>query len=452
MTENMSDFPYLPHTERDIDEMMNYLNIKDINELYQDVPQLFNKDLNLPSSLSELEVKEKLFDLSDFNKNIQEFGIFRGAGVYNHYIPTVVYSIASNRNFLTAYTPYQAEVSQGTLQILFEYQTLICELTGMEVANSSMYDGASALAEAILMAKRINGRNKVLISDLIHPEYYEVTKTYIEAQDMELIEIIHNHQTAQIDIQDLKNKISKEVSCVVVSYPNFFGVIEDLQEIRENVPEDIILIVSTYPISLGLLESPGCFGVDIVVGEGQSLGNLPSFGGPGLGFFASKEKYIRKMPGRIIGETVDKDGKRGFVMVLQTREQHIRRERSTSNICSNQAHNALLASIYLNVMGEKGLKEVALQCYHKAHYLANKLLETDKFEMVYQGPFFNEFVMKSKIDPVYMNKKLIEQRYFGPLPLKKFFPQKGDQILFSVTELNKKRDIDFLCSFLEGLS
>jgi glycine dehydrogenase subunit 1 len=448
----MNDFPYLPHTERDIDEMMNFLNIKDINELYQDVPQLFNKDLDLPSFLSELEVKERLTDLSEFNKNIQEFGIFRGAGVYNHYIPTSVYSIASNRNFLTAYTPYQAEVSQGTLQILFEYQTLICELTGMEVANSSMYDGASALAEAILMAKRINGRNKVLVSKLIHPEYYEVSKTYIEAQDMELIEIEYNHKTAQLDIQDLKSKISDKVSCVVVSYPNFFGVIEDLKEIRDNIPEDVILIVSTYPIALGLLESPGYFGADIVVGEGQSLGNFPSFGGPGLGFFASKEKFIRKMPGRIIGETVDKEGKRGFVMVLQTREQHIRRERSTSNICSNQAHNALLASIYLNVMGKNGIKEVAMQCYHKSHYLADKLLETGKFEKVFQGPFFNEFVMKSKIDPEYMNKKLFEQRYFGPLPLKKFFPQNIDQILFCATELTKKRDVDFLCSFLEGLS
>jgi len=448
----MIDFPYLPHTEKDIEDMMHFLGIKDIDELYQDVPKLYDKELNLPTSLSELEVKERLNDLSSCNINIDEFGILRGAGVYNHYIPATVYSIASNRNFLTAYTPYQAEVSQGTLQILFEFQTLICELSGMEVANSSMYDGASALAEAILMAKRINGKNKALVSNLVHPEYYEVAKTYVEAQDMELEEIKYNQKTAQLDIQDLKSKISSEVSCVAVSYPNFFGVIEDLREIRENIPENIIFIVVTYPISLGILESPGYFGADIVVGEGQSLGSFTSFGGPGLGFFASKEKFIRKMPGRIIGETVDKEGKRGFVMVLQTREQHIRREKSTSNICSNHAHNALLASIYLNVMGKEGLKEVALQCYHKSHYLANKLLETEKFELVFQGPFFNEFVMKSKIDPIYMNKKLLEQHYFGPLPLKRFFSEIENQVLFCVTELVKKREMDFLCSFLEGLS
>jgi len=249
----MIDFPYLPHTEKDIEDMMHFLGIKDIDELYQDVPKLYDKELNLPTSLSELEVKERLNDLSSCNINIDEFGILRGAGVYNHYIPATVYSIASNRNFLTAYTPYQAEVSQGTLQILFEFQTLICELSGMEVANSSMYDGASALAEAILMAKRINGKNKALVSNLIHPEYYEVAKTYVEAQDMELEEIKYNQKTAQLDIQDLKSKISSEVSCVAVSYPNFFGVIEDLREIRENIPENIIFIVVTYPISLGIL-------------------------------------------------------------------------------------------------------------------------------------------------------------------------------------------------------
>lgn len=217
----MIDFPYLPHTEKDIEDMMHFLGIKDIDELYQDVPKLYDKELNLPTSLSELEVKERLNDLSSCNINIDEFGILRGAGVYNHYIPATVYSIASNRNFLTAYTPYQAEVSQGTLQILFEFQTLICELSGMEVANSSMYDGASALAEAILMAKRINGKNKALVSNLVHPEYYEVAKTYVEAQDMELEEIKYNQKTAQLDIQDLKSKISSEVSCVAVSYPNF---------------------------------------------------------------------------------------------------------------------------------------------------------------------------------------------------------------------------------------
>lgn len=448
----MNKFPYLPHTNEDIKEMMDFLNIKEINELYADVPSLFDKELNIPSAMSEMELKERLKDLSNLNKNIQEFGIFRGAGIYNHYIPTLVYSLASNRNFLTAYTPYQAEVSQGTLQILFEYQTLISELTGMEVSNSSMYDGASALAEAILMSKRINGKNEVLISSLVHPEYYEVSQTYVEAQGMKLIKIDYIKETGQVDLKDLKEKITSETSCVVVSYPNFFGIIEDLQEIRNNIPENIVFIVSTYPISLGLLEAPGKFGADIVVGEGQSLGNVPSLGGPGLGFFATREKYIRKMPGRIIGETTDKENKRGFVMILQTREQHIRREKSTSNICSNHAFNALLASIYLNVVGKDGIKEIALQNYYNAHYLLKKLLETEKFELAFEAPFFNEFVLKSYIDPQRINSELLKQNYFGPLPLMKYFPDKKNEVLFCATELTKKRDIEFLCTFLEGLS
>jgi glycine dehydrogenase subunit 1 len=448
----MNDFPYLPHTQKDIEEMFSFLGIKDIDELYRDIPALFKGELNIPSGLSELEVKERLTDLSQMNKNMEEYGIFRGAGIYNHYIPSVIYPLASNRNFLTAYTPYQAEVSQGTLQILYEYQTQICNLTGMEVSNSSMYDGASALAEAILMAKRINGKNHVLMSKLVHPEYQEVSKTYVEVQGMNIEQIGYLSETGQLDLDDLTSKITQETSCVVVSYPNFFGVIEDLKAIREKVPSDVIFIVVTYPISLGLLETPGKFGVDIVVGEGQSLGNTPSFGGPGLGIFASKKKYIRKMPGRIIGETVDQDGKRGFCMILQTREQHIRREKATSNICSNHAFNALLASLYMNVMGKQGIREVSLQNYHKAHYLAKKLVETEKFKPVFDGPFFNEFVLESKIDPDLLNEKLLEQHYFGPLILKNFYEEMGNKVLFCATELTKKRDIDFLCSFLEGLS
>lgn len=447
----MNKFPYLPHTEKDVDQMLEFLEIESIDELYEDVPHLYNSTLNIPSSMSEIEVKERLQDLAKLNKNIEDYGIFRGAGIYNHYIPSAVYQIASNRNFLTAYTPYQAEVSQGTLQMLYEYQSLICELTGMEVANSSMYDGASALAEAVLMAKRINGKNNALVSKLVHPEYQEVVKTYIEAQEMKLEEVNYISQTGQVDIEDLNSKIDENTSCVVVAYPNFFGIVEDLKKIKENIPDNVIFIVTTYPISLGLLEAPGKFGADIVVGEGQSLGNHPSLGGPGLGFFASKKKYIRKMPGRIIGETIDQEGKRGFSMVLQTREQHIRREKSTSNICSNHAFNALLTSIYMNVMGKQGIKEVAEQNYHKAHYLAKKLIESEKFEPVFEGPFFNEFVLKSKLNVEFLNNKLLEQNYFGPLPLMKFYPGMKDQVLFCATELTKKRDIDFLCSFLEGL-
>lgn len=446
----MAMYPYLPHTDEDINKMLKTIGVNAIDDLYSDVPELLNRDLNIPNSISEINLKRSLREKASLNDNIRDFGCFRGGGIYNHYIPSIVYQIGAKRGFLTAYTPYQAEVSQGTLQIMYEFQTMISELTGLEVSNSSMYDGATSVAEAILMAGRINKKYKTLIADTIHPEYIEVCETYLKPQEFNLEKINYDKKTGKINITDLKNKINDEISSVVIGYPNFYGIIEDIEEIRKIIPKNILLIVVANPIMLGAFQSPGKLGADIVVGEGQPLGNAPGFGGPGFGFFSSKKEFIRNMPGRIIGKTIDDNGKEGFVMILQTREQHIRREKATSNICSNHAHNALLAAVYMSIMGRTGIKEIAMQNYHKSHYLYNKLIKTEKFEPVFEGTFFNEFALKSKISIDKINKKLHEQKYFGPLNLEKITGEKNIA-LFCATELNTKEEIDFICSFLEGI-
>ncbi|BBE31365.1 putative glycine dehydrogenase (decarboxylating) subunit 1 [Tepiditoga spiralis] len=446
----MSNFSYLPHTEEEIKEMLKTIGVDSLEELYKDVPQLYKEELNIPKSKSEIEVKREIKEMASLNADISEYGMFRGAGVYNHYIPSLVPQIAGKRSFLTAYTPYQAEVSQGTLQMMFEFQTMIAELTGMEVSNASMYDGASAMAEAILMSARVNKKNKTLIAETIHPEYMEVAKTYVEPQGFS-IETIKHTDSGKIDINDLKSKLNDDINSVIIGYPNFYGVIENIKKIKEILPQKVMLIVVANPMALGILEAPGKLGADIVVGDGQPLGNPMAFGGPSFGFFAVNKKDVRKMPGRIIGETVDEDGKRAFAMILQTREQHIRRAKATSNICSNHAHNTLLASIYMTIMGKEGFSEVSEQNYHKAHYLAKKLIETEKFEMAFSGEFFNEFVVKSKIPVDELNKKLFEEKMIGPLHLTKFYKEKENYALFCATELTTKEDIDYLVSFVEGL-
>lgn len=447
----MPMYPFLPHTKDEVKEMLNVIGVEKVDDLYSDVTNLYNDDLDIPESMSEIELNQHLKDLAANNKHIREYGNFRGAGIYSHYIPSLVYQIGAKRGFLTAYTPYQAEVSQGTLQIMYEFQTMMCELTGMEVANASMYDGATSMAEAILMASRVNKKYKTLIADSIHPEYKNVSETYIKPQKTDIEYIKYDNKTGMLNLEDLKDKLDENTSSVVIGYPNFFGIIEHIDEIKEILPEKVMLIVVANPIALGMLESPGKLGADIVVGEGQPLGNAPAMGGPNFGFFTSKKKYIRQMPGRIIGETVDEQGKPGYVMVLQTREQHIRRDKSTSNICSNHAHNALLATIYLNVIGKRGLKEIAYQNYYKAHYLAKKLLETEKFEPMFEGDFFNEFTIKYNGNLKILNNKLLDQNYFGPYDLEKNYSKYKNIALFCATELTSKEDVLFLTAFVEGL-
>lgn len=432
---------YIPHTQDEINEMLKEIGVNSIEDLYVNVPKTI-EEYNLENGKDEFTVKKELLNLSKLNKTFDPENVFAGAGVYFHYIPSVVETLANNQRFVTAYTPYQAEVSQGTLQALFEYQTMMCELTGMEVANSSMYDGATALAEALLMAARINGKNKILVASSINPEYLQTGKTYCAPHNIEIQKINWN-EYGMVDIDDLKNKIDDSTSAVVVGYPNFFGIIEDLKLIKETIPENVVFIVVSEPISLTLLEAPGKLGADIVVGEGQALGINPNFGGPGIGFFTTLEKHVRKMPGRIIGETKDVEGKKGYVMILQTREQHIRRAKATSNICSNHALMALINAIYMSVMGPEGLKKVAKMSYNASHYLAKKL-EDKGYNLEFNGPFFNEFLFNAGENYYEKWKKMSEDGILGPLPLEKSIPQFKNKALACCTEVNTKESIDNL--------
>ncbi len=390
-----------------------------------------------------MELVKLMADKAGKNYNLDDYACFLGAGAYDHFVPSVIDHILSRQEFYTTYTPYQPEISQGTLQSIFEYQTMICELTGMDVANASMYDGASALAEAGIMACQATRRSEILIARTVHPESRVVLNTYGKFRDIKVVEI--GYENGQIDQKDLAEKISANTAAVVVQSPNFFGIIESLKQIGELAHNNkSLFIVSADPISLALLKSPGELGADIVVGEGQPLGNPISFGGPYLGFFAANEKLMRKMPGRIVGETVDKYGNRGFVLTIQTREQHIRREKATSNICSNQALNALAATIYLTLLGKEGLREVAELCLNKAHYAYNRLIATGNFQPYFEAPFFKEFALKSRIPLEQLNKELLDEKIIGGYCLGNDYPELAEGWLIAVTEKRTKEEIDLL--------
>ncbi len=356
--------PYIPHTEEDKKEMFREIGVKSTEELFKNIPQdlLLKTPLGLPSSLSEMELLKEMRKLSQKNANLNEYVSFLGAGSYDHFIPTVVNHLSERSEFYTSYTPYQPEASQGILQVFYEYQSLICQLFQMDIANASLYEGATALAEAVILAHNFNHRQKVLLSKTIHPEYRQVLKTYIEKTlGLSIVEI--DYENGITNLNELKEKISEEISCVVIQNPNFFGCLEKVREIEEITHKfGSLYITSVDPISLGLLIPPGEYNADIAVAEGQSLGNHLNFGGPYLGIFTCKKKFLRKIPGRRVGETTDQKGQRGFTLTLQTREQHIRREKATSNICTNEALNALRATIYLSALGKEGLREVAELC------------------------------------------------------------------------------------------
>jgi len=442
---------YIPHTDDEIKDMLNLIGVKSIKELFIDIPKnhLIN-GLKLPAGLSEAETLEKVESWADENLSCKRMGVFIGGGVYYHFIPSVINAISQRSEFLTAYTPYQPEISQGSLQMFFEFQSMICELTGMETANSSMYDGGTAAAEAMLMACRISKKYKFLVSESLHPEYIEVIKTFAHPQGIEIETVPFIKERGTVDPEILKKISDDKTAGFICGYPNFFGIVENIKEIREAIP-DKILCVSANPVALGVLKSPGEMGADIVTGEGQVLGASPYLGGMSLGFFASKKKYIRNMPGRIIGETKDLEGNRGYVMILQTREQHIRREKATSNICSNHAHNALVATIYLTLLGKSGIREIALRSAKKAHYFAKKFERMERFELKFCSPFFNEFVLESEIDPDELAKDLLTQKFIGPLSLKKFYtdPFFSNLSMFAVTEANRIDDINFIAGRLE---
>jgi glycine dehydrogenase subunit 1 len=446
-------YPYIPNTKDDEKRMLEVIGVDSVEDLFSDIPKdmKLNRELNLKSSMSELEVSNYLTKLSQFNTTTNDLTCFLGAGAYDHYIPSIVEHITSRSEFYTSYTPYQAEISQGTLQYIFEYQTLICNLTGMDVANASLYDGGSALAEAAFMASNITRREKIVISKTVNPSYREVLGTYAHLQGIEVIEIEDEEGTTNLD--ELKKQVDDKTAAVIVQSPNFFGIIEDIEAIEKiaHSQKKTLLITSVDPISLAILKSPGSLGADIVVGEGQSLGIPLAFGGPYLGFMATKKAHMRKLPGRIVGETVDVDGNRAFVLTLQAREQHIRREKATSNICSNQGLNTLAATVYLVTLGKEGLREVALQATQKAHYAFNEITKSGKYKPLFNKPFFKEFAVTSSIEAEKINQKLLEEKILGGYSLEKDYPQYKNGILYAVTEKRTKEEIDILSSVLEGI-
>lgn len=424
---------YIPETVKEQEEMLKEIGLKSTDDLYSMVPEAARlKDLDIPSGKSEYEVFKDMKALAD--KNTVYSSIFRGAGVYQHYIPSIVKTITSKEEFLTAYTPYQAEISQGVLQSIFEYQTQICELTGLDVSNASVYDGAVAAAEAVFMTLDRN-RNEFLVTETINPEVLTVIKTYCESRDVRLTMV--NSKDHKTDIEDLKKKINEKTAGFYVESPNFYGLIEDVEDMAVIMHENKALIVEgCNPISLALYKTPGEMGVDIAVGEGQQLGLPMAFGGPYLGFMTCRKELMRKLPGRIVGETTDHEGRRACVLTLQAREQHIRREKASSNICSNEALCAMTASVYLAAMGPKGLYQVALNSYNNAHYLA-KELEKLGLNRVEEDEFFNEFVTTCPVDPKTLEDKLGAKGILSGLPL-------NNEILWCCTELNDKAKIDEL--------
>jgi glycine dehydrogenase subunit 1 len=445
--------PYIPHTEKDIQEMLHVVGAASVEDLFKVIPDNLNlkQTLTLPAALSEQELIQELTNIGRKNATVDEYISFLGAGAYHHYIPSIVNHLISRSEFYTAYTPYQPEISQGTLQAIFEYQTLICQLTGMEVANASMYEGASATAEAVLMTRRINNGSKVLLSSSLHPEYREVVNTYLSSNGSDIKEILYCTETGRTLPETVEKFIDSNTSCVVIQHPNFFGSIEDIKAISELVHKNnsILIVAITEPISLGLLKPPGEMGADIVVGEGQSFGNNLNFGGPYLGFFATREKYLRQMPGRLVGETVDKNGNRGYVLTMATREQHIRREKATSNICTNEGLCALAAAIYLTSLGKHGLMELARLNLSKAHYLKEGLANIKGIKIAFTAPTFNEFVLELEKEPDTIVKALLKKGIIAGLPLKRFYSELSRHILICATEMNTKKDIDAL---IEGLS
>ncbi len=440
---------YIPHTREDIRKMLGTIGIKNLEDLFEAIPGecRLSTDLNLPEPFSEPDLVHHFQELQS-----PVMSSFLGAGAYHHFIPAVVSNVVSRSEFYTAYTPYQPEISQGTLQAIFEYQTLMCQLTGMDVSNASMYDGASSLAEAVLMANRITKRKKVLLSQAIHPEYRRVIQTYLLSDQQEIVLIPYEKSEGRTDEKALFDLLKEDVSAVVIQSPNFFGVVEDLQSIGKRVHElgGLTIASFTEAVAYGILQPPGATGADIVAGEGQSLGIPVSYGGPYLGIFSTREKYVRNMPGRLVGETIDLEGKRGFVLTLATREQHIRRERATSNICTNEGLCALMATVFLSCLGKGGLKELGLMNLSKAEYAKKAISSIQGCKPSFTASTFNEFVIEIEGEPERVLQKMREKKFLGGVPLKRFFPELDHHLLVTVTEMNRKEEIDRLAEVLQN--
>ncbi|MBT9777975.1 aminomethyl-transferring glycine dehydrogenase subunit GcvPA [Clostridium sp. MCC353] len=426
---------YLSNTKKQQEEMLKEAGYDGFDALFSHIPQevMMKGELNIPSGCSEMEVMGKMEKMASSNRVFPH--IFRGAGAYNHYIPAIVKSVTSKEDFVTAYTPYQAEISQGNLQSIFEFQTMICELTGMDCANASVYDGASAAAESIFMCKE-RKRVKALVSATAHPQVIETMKTYCYGRDTELVVV--PEKDGATDLEALASLADETTACFYLQQPNYYGILEDAAQCGRIVHEKGgKFVMGCNPISLAVLQTPAECGADVAVGEGQPLGLPLAFGGPYLGFMAATKAMMRKLPGRIVGETVDSEGRRGFVLTLQAREQHIRREKAGSNICSNQALCAMTASVYLSAMGAEGLKQAAVSCMSKAHYLQDALAEAG-LKPVYERTYFHEFLTESPVDTGVLGDYLESRGYLGGLPVD------GNRILWCVTEMNTKAEMDEL--------
>lgn len=442
---------YYPHTPTDRAEMLAAIGAKSIEDLFEDVPARVRfPKLNIPDPLSELETMAELRELAEANANAQSNPSFLGAGAYNHFSPSIINHLILRGEFLTAYTPYQPEITQGTLQAIYEFQSMICALTGMDVANASHYDGATSMAEAVLMAysHHREKRKKVIVSPAIHPQYREVLRTYTQGMDLNIV----GDEDPETDLADLARMLDKDTMLLIVQSPNFFGQIENLEGLAAQAHAvGALLCVSVDPISLGLLKPPGQLGADIVVGEGQSLGIPLSNGGPYCGFFATKKEYVRKMAGRLVGEAKDRDGRRGYVLTLATREQHIKREKATSNICTNQGLMALAATIYMATLGKQGLRQVAELCWHKSHYAANSLAEIG-YEVDTTKPFIKEFVVHCPRPVSEVNAHLFDEwGIIGGYDLSNDYATLPNHMLLCVTEMNTREEIEALVEALAEL-
>ncbi|MBI4198705.1 MAG: aminomethyl-transferring glycine dehydrogenase subunit GcvPA [Chloroflexi bacterium] len=427
--------PYNPNTEADRQAMLKAIGVSSVADLFQDIPAAYrNPPLHIPPPLSELELRRELETLAAENRHAGAGPSFLGAGAYNHYVPAVSLAIANRGEFLTAYTPYQPEVSQGTLQVTYELQSLTCQLLDMEVANAGMYEGASALAEAALMACRVTHRYRVAYRDTLSPSYRAVVATYTAPQGIELYPVAPGAP------------LKPETACLIVQHPNFYGYLEDLAALGKNARDSgALLVVSADPTATALFKAPGSYGADIVTTEGQPLGLPLSFGGPYIGLFTCKSQYLRQMPGRIVGRTVDTQGRTAYVLTLQTREQHIRRERATSNICTSEALLGLMVVVYLATLGKHGLRQVAELCYHKAHYAASLIAKLPGYRLPMNGTFFQEFAVQCPKPPSEVNAALLERGIIGGLDISDAYP---NGMLLCVTEMNTREEIDRLAKAL----
>ncbi len=444
---------FIPHSPKETEEMLQTVGVKSLDQLFDSVPKEYRfPKLNLPPSLTEMEVSEHMAEMADANESTRELICFLGAGAYNHYVPAAVDSLLRRGEFYTAYTPYQPEVSQGTLQAIFEYQSLISNLTGMDAANASHYDGATAAAEAAVLAYHHfrEKRTRFVLAPSVNPQYRAVLRTYMCGYPgLEMIGDEPNGHPFK-SIEELESLIDTNTALVLIQYPDFFGRIVDFSKFAEKVHQaGALLAVCANTTALALLKTPGEMGADMVVGEGQPLGIPLSFGGPYLGFFAVKKDLIRKIAGRLVGESVDGEGKRGYVLTLTAREQHIRRERATSNICTNQGLMALAATIYVSLLGKHGLRQVSELCYHKAHYAADRISQIPGYSVVTQGDFFHEFVVKCPVPVEHLTEHMLDHGILPGYELGQDYPGLSDHLLIAVTEMNSKDEIDLLCEALE---